>query len=105
MKTSDSSTNAAPAQQFSSPQGEIMSAQGPSRLNPGTSLGYVELLIRNRVGQARNRVISGPRDRGASVVEWVIISALVIGVAVAVAAALTTKLTGAVDNLNVTGGN
>ena len=77
-----------------------MSAQGPSRLNPGTPLGYAELLIRTRIGVARNRVISGPRDAGASVVEWVIISALVIGIAVAVSAALKTKLQASVTKLN-----
>ncbi len=70
-------------------------------LDPSTPLGYAELLIRNRIHRARTRVISGPSDLGASAVEWVIISALVIGVCVAVSAALKTKLTDQVGKLNV----
>jgi hypothetical protein len=85
-------------------KGEAMSANGPTRLSPASPLGYAELLVRNRIGQARQRVINGPRDRGASVVEWVIISAIVVGIAVAIGTALSSKLTSAVDNLDVTGG-
>jgi len=81
-----------------------MAVQGSTRLNPSTPLGYAELLIRNRVHRARSRSFERPRDVGASVVEWVVISALVIGVAVAVATALTTKLRNTVTNLDVTGG-
>lgn len=71
-------------------------------LNPATPLGYTELLIRSRIDRARRRIISGPSDLGASVVEWVIISALVVGIAVAVGTALKGKLTTEVNNLNVT---
>jgi hypothetical protein len=84
-------------------QGELMSApilitkraglRGPCRLNPFTPAGYAELLIRGRIDRARSRMIDGPRDLGASVVEWVIISALVVGIAVAVGGVLKTKLT------------
>jgi Flp pilus assembly pilin Flp len=70
-------------------------------LDPSTPFGYAELLVRNRIHRVRARVIRGPRDLGASAVEWVIISALVIGVCVAVSAALKTKLTTQVNNLNV----
>ena len=85
-------------------KGAPMSVSGRIRLNPATPLGYAELLIRTRIGLARRRFIGGPRDRGASVVEWVVISALVIGIAIAVAAILTTKLSDAANNLDVTGG-
>lgn len=66
--------------------------RGPCRLNPSTPTGYAELLLRGRIDRARSRVIDSPRDLGASTVEWVIISALVVGIAVAVGAALKTKL-------------
>ena len=74
-----------------------------TRLNPATPLGHVELLVRGRIDRARARVIRGPRDLGASAVEWVVISALVVGIAVAVGTTLKTKLTTEVNNLDVTG--
>jgi hypothetical protein len=65
-------------------------------LAPDTPAGYAELLIRARLDAARARGVAArsgtPSDRGASVVEWVIISALVVGIAVAVGAILLTKL-------------
>jgi hypothetical protein len=70
-------------------------------LNPSTPLGFLELLVRGRIDRARIRTIDDPRDLGASVVEWVIISALVVGIAVAVGTALRGKLTDEVNNLNV----
>jgi hypothetical protein len=83
-------------------EGEVMSAQellsqrvrlpGPCRISPGTPLGYAELRTRCRIDRARGRVIESPSDLGASVVEWVIISALVVGIAGAVSLILTTKL-------------
>ena len=75
-----------------------------TRLNPATPLGYLELLVRGRIDRARSRVIDGPRDLGASVVEWVVISAVVIGIAVAVGTALSDKLTKEVGTLDVSGG-
>jgi hypothetical protein len=53
-----------------------------------------ELLLRGRIDSARGRFAGAEswRDRGASVVEWVIISALVVGIAVAVGAILLQKL-------------
>lgn len=61
--------------------------QGPFLLPVATPAGYAELLLRRRVDHAR----ANP-DRGASVVEWVIISALVVGIAVAVGAILLNRL-------------
>jgi hypothetical protein len=80
-----------------------MSAHELTLLNPATPLGFAELLIRGRIDRARARVIAGPADRGASVMEWVIISAVVIGIALAVGGALKTKLTTTVQNLKVDG--
>jgi Flp pilus assembly pilin Flp len=40
-------------------------------------------------------------ERGASAVEWVLISALLIGVAIAVGAIIMAKLTGKANNLNL----
>ncbi len=77
--------------------------RGVTRLNPATPLGYLELLVRGRIDQARGREIHGVRDLGASVVEWVVISAVVIGIAAAVGKALSTKLTDEVGTLDVSG--
>ena len=79
-----------------------MSVQGPTRFSPASRLGYAELLIRNRIQKIRDRTIEGPRDLGASVIEWVIISAMVVGIAVAVAVILRNKLTGEANNIDVT---
>jgi hypothetical protein len=68
----------------------MTSLQGPCRLNPGTPAGLAELWFRGRVDRARAHAAAG--DRGASVVEWVIISALAVGIAVAVGAILLSKL-------------
>jgi hypothetical protein len=81
---------------------------GPCRLSPASPAGLAELLLRGRIDQARgssrshdhDRHFHDPdhglagrvSDRGASVVEWVIISALVVGIAVAVGAIMLTKL-------------
>lgn len=61
--------------------------QGPFLFGVGTPTGYAEMLLRRRVDRAR----AAP-DTGASVVEWVIISALVVGIAVAVGTILLTRL-------------
>lgn len=71
-------------------------------LSPTTPLGYAELLIRSRIDRARSRVIVGPRDLGASVLEWVIISALVLGITLAVGATLRTKLTDKANTIQLT---
>jgi hypothetical protein len=83
-----------------------MAAPGPCRLNPATPAGYAELLIRDRIGRVRSRALDGPRDLGASVVEWVIISALVVGIAVAVGAILLNKLKDKANSIDLnTSGN
>jgi hypothetical protein len=65
----------------------------PSRLNPMSALGYTELLIRTRIDRARARRRDDARDVGASVVEWVIITALLVGLAIAVGAILVPLIT------------
>ncbi len=43
----------------------------------------------------------GARDRGASVVEWVVISALLVGIAAAVGTILLQKLKTKADSINL----
>lgn len=78
----------------------MMQLTGPCRLSPATAAGMAELLLRSRIDQARGRV-GDDRDRGASVVEWVIISALVVGIAVAVGAILLAKLRDKAQSINL----
>jgi hypothetical protein len=73
----------------------------PTRFSPATPAGYAELLIRGRIDRARARSLDTVRDRGASVVEWVIISALLVGIAVAVGGVLLTKLRTKADSINL----
>ena len=77
---------------------------GPFRFDPASAAGYGEMLIRGRIDAARRRVVRGPRDRGASVVEWVVISALLVGIAAAVGAVLLNKLKAKADSINLDGG-
>ena len=63
---------------------------GPFLFSVATPAGYAELLLRRRVDAARTARQAG--DLGASVVEWVIISALVVGIAVAVGTILLNRL-------------
>jgi hypothetical protein len=79
-----------------------MAAPRLTWLNPASPAGYAELLIRNRVDRARRRAHSSPADVGASVVEWVIISALVIVIAGTVGGILLTKLTAKANDLDLT---
>jgi len=74
---------------------------GPSRLSPATPAGYAELLIRNRISRALGRSGDSARDLGASVVEWVIISALLVAIAVAVGAVLLQKLQAKATSINL----
>ena len=46
-------------------------------------------------------VLAGRNQRGASAVEWVLISALLIGVAIAVGAIILAKLTGKANDLDL----
>lgn len=60
--------------------------------SPSTSLGYTEMLMRRRIDKAAAREIHDARDLGASVVEWVVISALLVGIAIAVGTVLMNSL-------------
>ncbi|HST82139.1 MAG TPA: hypothetical protein VLL08_10435 [Kineosporiaceae bacterium] len=81
-----------------------MSTPGPCRLSPATPAGYAELLIRGRIDRALSRTGSEPRDLGASVVEWVIISALLVAIAVAVSTVLMQKLTDKANSIDLDAG-
>lgn len=54
---------------------------------------FARVLIGSRLDSARKS------ERGVSVVEWVLISALVAGIAIAVGYILYKKLTGKAENL------
>jgi hypothetical protein len=49
------------------------------RFSPATQLGFLEMLLRDRFARAR-----AAQDRGASAVEWVVISAIVVGIVIVV---------------------
>ncbi|HZP50275.1 hypothetical protein [Actinocrinis sp.] len=55
----------------------------------GPALQYAWVSLRARIAQVR----SGERERGASAVEWVVISMIVVGICVAVGVLLSTALT------------
>jgi Flp pilus assembly pilin Flp len=57
-----------------------------TRLSPATPLGFLELYLRSRIDRARQA------DRGASAVEWVVISALVVGIVIIVGGILLNAL-------------
>jgi hypothetical protein len=78
--------------------------EGATRLNPGTPLGYAELLIRHRIERVRAVDRQSPADVGASVIEWVIISALLVGIAVTVGAILLQKIQDKATSINLDGG-
>jgi hypothetical protein len=78
-----------------------MRGPGPSRLNPATPAGYAELLVRGWIARARSRAIHGPRDVGASVIEWVIISAIVVVIAITVGGILMTTIRGKAQSINL----
>jgi hypothetical protein len=78
-----------------------MSTRRSYRLSPATPAGYAELLIRGRIDRARARTQGSARDLGASVVEWVIISALLVGIAVAVGGILLTRLSEKATSINL----
>jgi hypothetical protein len=78
-----------------------MSSPAPCRLSPANPAGYTELLIRGRIDRALARTGDTARDRGASVVEWVIISALLVGIAVAVGTILFNTITTKANEINL----
>lgn len=58
----------------------------------------LELLLRARIDRASE--LSARRDRGASAVEWVIITAVLIAIVVAVGGIILTKLRTAANALD-----
>jgi Flp pilus assembly pilin Flp len=61
-------------------------------------LTVLRTLLAGRVAHARRAGARG--ERGASAVEWVVITALLIGIAVAVGAIVLDKLTSKANSLN-----
>jgi hypothetical protein len=76
----------------------------PCRLNPATPAGFAELLIRDRIGRVRRRVAETPRDRGASLVEWVIITAILATLALAIGVIIIQKVTAKANSINLGAG-
>jgi len=64
-----------------------------------SSTNQAVVLLRVLLGARLDRARSS--ERGASAVEWVLISALLIGVAIAVGAIIMTKLTGKAEDLDL----
>jgi len=62
-------------------------------------LSYSETQIRLRMTKAQGMARDG--DRGASAIEWVIISALLIGIVTVVGAIILTKLRTAANDLDL----
>jgi Flp pilus assembly protein TadG len=56
---------------------------------------FLRTVLAARIGHARRS------QRGASAVEWVLISALLIGIAIAVGAIILAKLTGKANDLDL----
>ena len=56
---------------------------------------FLRALLAGRIASARRS------ERGASAVEWVLISALLIGIAIAVGAIILSKLTGKANDLDL----
>ena len=78
-----------------------MLTPGPCYLSPATPAGYAELLIRSRISRALERSSATPRDLGASAIEWVVISALLVAIAVAVGGILIAKLRAKATSINL----
>ncbi len=58
-------------------------------INPGSPIGFLITLLNSRLDRAQGR-----DERGASAVEWVIISAIVVGICILIAAILRDALVG-----------
>ena len=74
-------------------------------ISPATPVGYLELVLRARAARAsaRARDENGPGgERGASAVEWVVISAITLAIAIAIGAILLKALT---DKATTVSGN
>ena len=81
-----------------------MSDHGPCRLSPHNPAGYTEMLIRGRIDRALARTRDTRRDVGASVIEWVIITALLVAMAIAVGTIIVQKITNKANSLNLGAG-
>jgi hypothetical protein len=81
-----------------------MSTPRPCRLNPSTPAGYAELLIRSRIDRAIARNEDERREVGASVVEWVIITALLVTLAIGVGAVIVKAVQDKADSINLGAG-
>ena len=66
--------------------------------SPGTPAGYAELLVRRRLDRARASWADG--ERGASAVEWVVISAIVVAIALGIGVILTQALTSKANDVS-----
>lgn len=64
------------------------------RFSPATPIGFLELMLRGRLERARNA-----DDRGASAVEWVVISAIVVAIAIAIGLILQGALEGKAEQI------
>lgn len=69
----------------------------PTLLSPLTPAGYLELVLRDRIRRTARH------DRGASAIEWVVITALLVGIALAVATVLRFKILAKANSLNLDG--
>lgn len=69
-----------------------------NNLNPATPIGFLMLILEIRLRRARD-------ERGASAVEWVVISAIVVGICAIVAALLQTALEGKAGEISDEIGN
>jgi hypothetical protein len=67
-------------------------------ISPLTPFGFLILLTRDR--RAR---LASTTDRGASAVEWVVISALLVGIALALGLIIKNKVVGKANDLNLDG--
>jgi hypothetical protein len=67
-----------------------------TRFSPAGALGFLELVLRDRFARAAQH----KGDRGASAVEWVVISAIVVGIAIAIGAILLAALQGKANEVS-----
>ncbi len=68
-------------------------------INTATPLGFLVLMLETRLDRARDQ------ERGASAVEWVVISAIVLGIVGLVAVILQTALEGKANDISDEIGN
>ena len=65
-------------------------------LSPGTPVGFVVMELRRRFARAR-----GADDVGASAIEWVIITGILIALAVGVGALIMSKVNKAATDITI----